>query len=156
MCNSAKVEVLLHDFRRTAVRNLIRAGVSRDVARKISGHETDSIFSRYNTTDENDLADAAQKLEISRKLATENAQQLKRLVSCSKRSARVAELADALASGASDRKVVEVRVLSRAPSSAFLTHRKNCFRDVRLTRANIVFSRYASRYSATRGFKPYT
>src|SRR6266566_1350484 len=29
--------------------------------------------------------------------------------------ARVAELADALASGASDRKVVEVRVLSRAP-----------------------------------------
>src|SRR2546429_5767163 len=31
--------------------------------------------------------------------------------------ARVAELADALASGASDRKVVEVRVLSRAPNS---------------------------------------
>jgi hypothetical protein len=31
--------------------------------------------------------------------------------------ARVAELADALASGASDRKVVEVRVLSRAPIS---------------------------------------
>jgi Phage integrase family len=70
MCESAKVEVLLHDFRRTAVRNLIRAGVSRDVARKISGHETDSIFSRYNITDENDLADAARKLEISRKLAT--------------------------------------------------------------------------------------
>jgi Phage integrase family len=70
MCESAKVDVLLHDFRRTAVRNLIRAGVSRDVARKISGHETESIFSRYNITDENDLADAARKLEISRKLAT--------------------------------------------------------------------------------------
>ena len=38
--------------------------------------------------------------------------------------ARVAELADALASGASDRKVVEVRVLSRAPSFAYV-HRWN-------------------------------
>ena len=66
--------MLLHDFRRTAVRNLIRAGVSRDVARKISGHETDSIFSRYNITEESDLADAARKLEISRKLAAESAE----------------------------------------------------------------------------------
>jgi len=45
MCESAKVDVLLHDFRRAAVRNLIRAGVSRDVARKISGPETESIQS---------------------------------------------------------------------------------------------------------------
>jgi integrase len=74
LCESAKISVLLHDFRRTAVRNLIRAGVSRDVARRISGHETDSIFSRYNITEENDLADAARKLEISRKLATESAE----------------------------------------------------------------------------------
>jgi integrase len=63
MCKAAKVSVLLHDFRRTAVRNLIRAGVSRDVAKKISGHETDSIFSRYNITNEDDLADAAAKLQ---------------------------------------------------------------------------------------------
>jgi len=70
MCGAAGVEILLHDFRRTAVRNLIRAGVSRDVARKISGHETDSVFSRYNITDESDLTDAARKLESS-KLAAE-------------------------------------------------------------------------------------
>jgi len=74
LCESANISVLLHDFRRTAVRNLIRAGVSRDVARRISGHETDSIFSRYNITEENDLADAARKLEISRKCAAEMAE----------------------------------------------------------------------------------
>jgi hypothetical protein len=65
MCESAKVDVLWHDFRRTAVRNLIRAGVSRDVARKISGHETESIFSRYNITDENDMADAAKDSKLA-------------------------------------------------------------------------------------------
>jgi len=48
LCESANISVLLHDFRRTAVRNLIRASVSRDVARRISGHKTDAIFSRYN------------------------------------------------------------------------------------------------------------
>lgn len=67
LCESANIKVLLHDFRRTAVRNLIRVGVSRGVARRISGHETDSISSRYNITEESDLADAARKLEISRK-----------------------------------------------------------------------------------------
>ncbi len=71
MCEAAGVNVRLHDFRRSAVRNLIGAGVSRDVPRKISGHETDPIFSRYNITDEYDLADAARKLENSRKLAAQ-------------------------------------------------------------------------------------
>ena len=40
-----------------------------------------------------------------------------KMLRCTRTCARVAELADALASGASDRKVVEVRVLSRAPIS---------------------------------------
>jgi hypothetical protein len=75
MCKAAKVSVLLHDFRRSAVRNMTRAGVSRDVAKQISGHQTDSIFSRYNITDENDLADAAAMIqarrEISRKMVAD-------------------------------------------------------------------------------------
>jgi integrase len=71
MCKAAKVSVLLHDFRRSAVRNMTSAGVSRDVAKKISGHQTDSIFSRYNITDEDDLADAAAMIQARREISRE-------------------------------------------------------------------------------------
>jgi len=49
---------LVHDFRRTAVRNLIRAGVQQAIAMKITGHKTDSIFRRYLIVDEELLAQA--------------------------------------------------------------------------------------------------
>ena len=51
-----------HDFRRTAVRNLERAGVPRSAAMKMVGHKTQSIYQRYAITDEGMLRDAAEKL----------------------------------------------------------------------------------------------
>jgi integrase len=51
-CKKAGVPGLLfHDLRRSAVKNLDEAGVSRDVAKSISGHKTDAMYTRYNIAD---------------------------------------------------------------------------------------------------------
>jgi len=55
--------LLLHDFRRSGVRNLIRSGVPRRIAMKISGHLTESTFERYNIVDSTDLHEAMAKVE---------------------------------------------------------------------------------------------
>jgi integrase len=54
--------IVIHDLRRSGVRNLRRAGVSEDIARKISGHRTRSVFSRYNIVDSGDLHEAMSRL----------------------------------------------------------------------------------------------
>ena len=57
--------LIFHDLRRSAVRAMIRAGISSQIAMAISGHETDAIFRRYDITSQSDIAAGMKKLEAA-------------------------------------------------------------------------------------------
>jgi integrase len=63
-CQQAGVLRVPHDFRRTAVRNLERAGVPRSTAMAMVGHRTESIYRRYAIVDEAMLREGAMKLSV--------------------------------------------------------------------------------------------
>ncbi len=59
-------ELLFHDLRRTAARNLRRAGVAEGIIMKIAGWRTRSTFERYAIVSQTDIQEALQKLEKQR------------------------------------------------------------------------------------------
>jgi integrase len=63
-CSKAGMpNLLVHDLRRSAVRNFDKNGVSQIIGMMISGHKTVSVYKRYRIVPENDIREALQKVE---------------------------------------------------------------------------------------------
>jgi hypothetical protein len=50
-----KPTLIFHDVRRSAVRNLVTAGVDQSVAMRVTGHQTISVFQRYRIVSDDDV-----------------------------------------------------------------------------------------------------
>jgi len=62
-CEAAGVkEALFHDLRRTALTNMIEAGLSEKEAMEISGHKTRAVFDRYHIISDRRMKQNAEKL----------------------------------------------------------------------------------------------
>jgi integrase len=76
---AAKLEgKLFHDFRRSAARRHIAAGVSQAVAMRITGHKTPSMFRRYQIVESSDVALALQSVASAKREAKSNVRKFRR------------------------------------------------------------------------------
>jgi integrase len=71
--------LLFHDLRRSAVRNMKRAGNPDKAVMEISGHKTRSIFDRYDIVSDADIASVAEHTEEYLKARKEPANKLRRV-----------------------------------------------------------------------------
>ena len=62
-------DMLVHDLRRSAVRNMERAGLSRSVVMQLTGHKTEAVYRRYAITSEADVREDVEPLN-ARKAGT--------------------------------------------------------------------------------------
>jgi hypothetical protein len=60
--------LIIHDLRRSAIKNLMNVGVNEKVAMKISGHKTRAVFDRYHIVDTEDVVDAMLRLQNGEKI----------------------------------------------------------------------------------------
>ncbi len=62
---------IVHDFRRTALRDLVRVGVNQHVAMQITGHRSPEVFRRYDIVDERDMRQAHRQVAVYPETRTE-------------------------------------------------------------------------------------
>ena len=56
--------MIIHDLRRSAIKNLMKAGVPDKVAMSISGHKTRAVFDRCHIVDTGDVVEAMRRVQL--------------------------------------------------------------------------------------------